>query len=57
LTKGEEFTLREFSLFVIRTNGDVLGVKWGRAGKRIYAEDERDGDGDGDGDVAWEVNG
>jgi len=45
LTKGEESTLREYSLFVIRINGDVLGVKWGRAGKRIYADDERDGDG------------
>ncbi len=29
-------------------------IKWGRAGKRIYADDERDGDVDGDG--AWEVN-
>lgn len=41
---------------MIRTNGDVLGVKWGRAGKIIYAEDEMDGDVDGDGDEAWEVN-
>jgi len=55
LTKGQESTLREFSLFVIRINGDVLGVKWGRAGKRIYADDERDGDVDGDG--ASEANG
>ncbi len=42
---------------MIRTNGDVLLVIWGRAGKRIYAEDERNGDVDGDGDGAWEVNG
>jgi len=57
LTKGEESTLRGFSLFVIRSNGNVLGVKWGRAGKRIYADDERDGYVNGDGDEAWEVNG